>query len=69
MTSNIKEKSFAYITNEEAAELLGILPGTLTLWRATKKGPTFYKIGKVIKYKVSDIEEFISSKKVEMGRD
>ncbi|MCW9059723.1 MAG: helix-turn-helix domain-containing protein [Gammaproteobacteria bacterium] len=33
------------ITNEEAADLLGIKPNTLEIWRTKGKGPKFVKMG------------------------
>lgn len=45
----------------EAARALSIQPKTLCRWRWEGKGPAFYKIGSAVRYKIDDIEEFISS--------
>lgn len=39
---------------------------TLAKWRMTKKNIRFFKDGKYIKYKVSDIEEYLNSNMVEV---
>ena len=50
-----------WITNDEAAELLGITPGTLENWRVQQREdqPKCHKIGRNIKYKPSDVEAWI----------
>ncbi len=50
----------------QAAEMLGIKPVTLRLWISLKKIP-YYKIGKCIKFKPSEIEAFINATRVEPG--
>ncbi len=44
----------------QAAEALGISPGTLSVWRSTGRYNLPYsKIGRRVKYKVGDLREFI----------
>lgn len=33
------------LTNEQTADLLGIKPNTLEIWRCRSKGPVFIKLG------------------------
>jgi hypothetical protein len=48
------------IRPEETAIRLGVTPGTLAVWRATKRYPLRYvKIGRKVCYRVADIEKFI----------
>ena len=50
------------LTTDEAAELLGVRPKTLTRWRWTGDGPRFKRIGpKAIRYDPRDLEEFIAA--------
>jgi predicted site-specific integrase-resolvase len=35
----------SYLTNREAAKIIGIHPGTLTQWRNKGRGPKFLRLG------------------------
>jgi excisionase family DNA binding protein len=49
------------LSNDEAAEYLGIKPNTLTIWRTTKRFEIPYiQIGRKIKYKKSDLDKFLN---------
>lgn len=53
------------LTEDQAAELLGVKPTTLQVWRSTKRYPLPYqKIGRLVKYRASAIEAFINSRTV-----
>jgi excisionase family DNA binding protein len=59
------EKKKLLLTAEEVAELLSIRPQTLALWRSQKRyGLPYYKIGGMIRYKLSDIEKWLESRTV-----
>ena len=45
----------------EAAKYLRVTRGTLANWRCTAKGPVFYKIGRKILYKNTDLEAFLTA--------
>jgi predicted DNA-binding transcriptional regulator AlpA len=49
------------IDERAAAKMLGLSASTLRNWRVKGLGPIFLKISRVIRYRVSDIEEFISA--------
>lgn len=52
------------LTREEAAEVLGIQENTLAVWATNKRyNLPFYKIGRKVKYKLSDLEKFIDDNK------
>jgi excisionase family DNA binding protein len=53
------------ITRKEAAEILGLKPNTLAVWATEKRNLPYYKIGSSVKYKLSDIEQFIFKNKNE----
>jgi hypothetical protein len=45
---------------EKAAALLGVTEGSLAVWRSTKRYPLKYiRVGRVIRYRLTDIEEFL----------
>lgn len=51
------------LTPDEAARALDVTPGTLQVWRTTKRYPLKYvKIGKNVRYRLSDIAEFVESR-------
>jgi len=53
------------LTESEAAELLSIGPGTLCVWRCTKRYPLPYvKVGRGVRYKLADVLAFIESRTV-----
>ncbi|WP_321855565.1 helix-turn-helix domain-containing protein [Paraburkholderia tropica] len=52
----------ALLTDEEAAALLGTSVNTLANWRATRRYPLpFVKVGRLVRYRRTDIEAFITS--------
>ncbi len=48
------------VSEKEACKILDCRPNTLAVWRTNKRYDLpFYKIGRLVKYKISDLEEFI----------
>lgn len=45
---------------EEVAVILGTTTGTLKVWRCLGKGPTYIKAGRLVRYRPSDVEKFIT---------
>ena len=57
------EKLFNLLTERQAADLLTVSPGTLSVWRTTRRYPLRYiKIGRAVRYRESDILQFIASR-------
>jgi len=56
-----------FVDARGAAEILGLKPGTLAVWRSRSynRGPRYKKIGGKILYRKSDLLEFIDSHTVE----
>lgn len=52
------------LTIDEAAEILTIKAHTLNEWRRLKKGPPYVKIGVSVRYKKSDISNWIEERTV-----
>lgn len=58
------------LNNAEAAALLNIKPGTLNIWRSSKRyNLPYVKVGKAVRYKVEDIEAFIEKNTIEQSPD
>jgi excisionase family DNA binding protein len=49
-----------YKTPREAAEYLRGSPSTLAKWRVYGGGPTFCRLGRAIRYRQSDLDEFMN---------
>jgi len=47
------------LTQKEAAEILSVSPLTLEAWRWQGKGPKYIKVGKLARYRESDIYAYI----------
>lgn len=53
------------VDEKRAAEILGVSPGTLSVWRCTRRYPLPYqKIGRAVRYRVADLEAFAQSRTV-----
>jgi hypothetical protein len=54
------------LNEKQTAELLGVAPGSLSVWRATKRYPAlkYIKVGASVRYRLSDIEGFLRSRTV-----
>jgi Helix-turn-helix domain len=52
------------VTADEAARILGNLaPNTLAVWRTTKRYALPYlKVGRLVRYRRSDLEKFLASR-------
>lgn len=54
------------LTPEETAGLLGVAPGTLAVWRATRRyALKFVKVGRSVRYRRADVDAFIVARTVE----
>ena len=53
------------IPNVDAAAFLGVTPGTLDVWRCTRRYPLAYvRVGRKIMYRISDLEAFLAARTV-----
>lgn len=51
----------AELINEHgAAKILTVKPKTLQAWRVNGGGPPFVKIGRCVRYRLKDLEEFMN---------
>ena len=51
------------IPNDDAAALLSVRPQTLAYWRTVKQGPDFYRIGRRIFYRRTDLMVWIAAQR------
>ncbi len=53
------------LTRKQAAEYLGITPRTLAVWACVKRyGLPYVKIGRLVKYRRSDLDSFIEHRTI-----
>jgi len=55
-----------FVSDKEAAALYSMNRQSLANWRAQGKGPPYVKLGRAVRYKVSDLVSFAEKKKVEV---
>jgi len=48
-------------SEKEAAEMLNISVKTLQAWRFKGNGPRYYKLGRCVRYKIEDLEDFLNN--------
>ncbi len=48
------------LTQKEVKEITGLADSTLEQWRLKGKGPKFIKLGRLVRYRLSDIDAYIS---------
>jgi excisionase family DNA binding protein len=60
MTENANNE---LLSRKEAAKYLGVAPRTLAVWKSTKRYPLpVVKVGRLAKYRKSDLDAFISAR-------
>ena len=53
------------LNESQAANMLGVVPGTLQVWRSTKRYSLPYvKVGRLVRYRMSAVQAFIESRTV-----
>lgn len=53
-----------YLDEKRLCALLGISSVTATKWRAKAKGPPFIKVGRLVRYRRSDVEAWLRANTV-----
>ena len=51
------------LNTPEAAEYLGMEPGTLENWRYQHKGPPVTPLGRLVRYDIKDLDAWIEAQK------
>ncbi len=54
----------ALLTPRQAAGLLAVAPRSLESWRHRGQGPAFVRIGRLVRYRASDLERWIGERTV-----
>ena len=48
------------LTQKEVKEITGLADSTLEQWRLKGKGPKFIRLGRLVRYRLSDVNAYIS---------
>jgi excisionase family DNA binding protein len=60
--TNIETYNTPYLRVSEAADVLGVSPSLLNKWRVQGEGPYYYKFGRNVRYRHSDLHKWGISK-------
>lgn len=52
-----------YLTSKELAARLKIKENTLEVWRSIGKGPKYEKLGRMVRYRITDVEAWEAEQK------
>ncbi len=53
------------LTSNQAANYIGVSPGTLEVWRCTKRYHLpFIKVGRLVRYRKSDLDTFLDRRTI-----
>ena len=53
------------LTDQQTADALAVSTGTLANWRCSRlEGPPFIKLGRLVRYRKSDLEEWLTARTV-----
>ena len=62
------EKNREWLGVSELAEWLGVVPQTIYYMNSDGSGPRRYRIGKLIKFRRSDVESWLAEQAIEPGQ-
>jgi hypothetical protein len=54
-----------YVNDVEAAKIISSSPQTLRNWRHLGRGPAYSKRGRMVRYKVQDLIDFMKSGRID----
>lgn len=56
------------LTEKEVSSLLSVSRKTLQCWRWRQEGPNYRKLGRLVRYALADIEEFVAERSSRGGK-
>ncbi len=51
-----------FLNTPKAAEYVGLRPCTLEAWRCYGGGPRFVKLGRAVRYRLDDLDDWVESR-------
>ena len=65
MSTSLRSPAPELLTREQAAEYIGIRPQTLAVWALTQRyGLPLVKVGRLVRYRRSDLDAFLERRTV-----
>lgn len=61
-----QSSSTKFLNDRAAAEIMGLQVQTLRNWRCSRKGPSYVKAGRAVRYDITDVMSFMQSRRVEL---
>jgi predicted DNA-binding transcriptional regulator AlpA len=59
--STLATSQEALLNSQEAAKFLGCTESALALWRRERRGPTYLRISRLVRYRREDLLAFLKS--------
>jgi hypothetical protein len=59
-------ESTMLVTEKTAARILGTTEKTLQQWRHYRRGPSYHKAGRCVRYSMDDLKSYMASCRVEI---
>lgn len=59
----------SYVPDVKAAEIIGSAAQTLRNWRHLGKGPPYTKKGRMIRYRVQDLYDYMNAGRIDPSRE
>ena len=63
MQTTTEHANQSYLTEKALADEIQVKPQTLAVWRTQGRGPAFVKLGRSVRYRRVDVEQFINSQR------
>jgi hypothetical protein len=60
-----KSRTDSPVSEVEAAEFLGVTKFCLRSWRTKKTGVPYVRVGRLCRYRISDLQQFLDAHRVE----
>jgi len=57
-----------WLSTHDVEKLYGIKRGTLANWRTRRTGPDYFKIGKIVRYHATELNEYMQEHRVRCFR-
>ncbi len=51
----------SFLTEQEVSKRLNVSIATLRRWRLEKRGPTFVKVGSLVRYRPEDLDAWVAA--------
>jgi predicted DNA-binding transcriptional regulator AlpA len=55
------------VDGKEAARRLGCTVSALALWRRQRRGPTYVRLGRLVRYREADLDTWVQSCRIHSG--